>query len=96
MYLERNTDYDRFTRTIGFETILKTLTDDVIHYTGPQEGCRKPYLALLKGQIGSGKTALMKHLFRDLKSVNLFQPYLERNKRKLPIFSSQTNPETML
>ena len=72
MHLERNTDYDKKTHTIGFETILKTLSDDVIEYAGPQQGCIKPYVALVKGQIGSGKTALMKHLIRGLKQVPIF------------------------
>ena len=66
MRLERNTDNMTKRRTVGFETTLSSITKDIIAYSGKQEGDLKPYVALLKGQIGSGKTAFMKHLFNDL------------------------------
>ena len=66
MRLERNTDNLTKRRTIGFETTLKSIKNDIIQYSEKQEGVLKPYVALLKGQIGSGKTAFMKHLFNDL------------------------------
>ena len=96
MRLERNTDITKKRSTVGFETTLKTITNDIIKYSGKQEGDLKPYVALLKGQIGSGKTAFMKHLFNDLQTVPVFKPYLDRNKDKLPVFTSQTNAETTL
>ena len=96
MRLERNTDIKQKRRTVGFETTLKSITNDIIKYSGKQEGDLKPYVALLKGQIGSGKTVFMKHLFNDLQNAPVFKPYLDRNKDKLPVFTSQTNAETTL
>lgn len=95
MNFERSTDHKLTNRTIGFETTLMTLADDITAYPENKK-IRRPYVALVKGQIGSGKTALMKHLFRGLLGVNSFQPYLERHKKKLPIFTSWTNAETTL
>lgn len=97
MHLERDTNYDRRKKTIGFETTLRGLINEITDYSSPnKKGLLKPYVAVLKGQIGSGKTAFMKHLFNDMQNMPIFQPYLERNKGKLPIFTSNTNAETTL
>ena len=58
------------------------------------ENC--PYLAVIKGEIGSGKTAFARQLIDELHSTNDFVPYLRRNKEKLPIFTSTVNAETQL
>ena len=38
MRLERNTDIMKKRRTVGFETTLKTITNDIVNYSGKQEG----------------------------------------------------------
>ena len=80
MRLDRNTDVMKIRKTVGFETTLKTITNDIVKYSEPQKGDLKPYVALLKGQIGSGKTAFMKHLFDEMQELPVFKPYLDRNK----------------
>ena len=57
---------------------------------------QRPYIAMIKGESFSGKTAFIKHLFDELHSVPYWQPYLKANRDKLPIFVSQINVENKL
>ena len=46
--------------------------------------------------MGSGKTALVRHLFDELHENEAFKPYLNKISKKLPIFTSTINAETEL
>ena len=62
------------------------------YYTEP--GQDVPQINVIKGKIGSGKTAFMLSVLAELEKVDLFQPYLSRHKNKLPTFAGSVNPET--
>ena len=95
MNLQRSTDLQAETVTIGFETTMDDVKRGLAQYYS-QEEFRGPYVSIIKGAIGSGKTVFMKHLFAELKTVESFKPYLSQNREKLPIFTSNTNAETSL
>jgi len=61
-----------------------------------EEGyAESPYLAVVKGEVGSGKTAFAKHLIDELHQVSEFEAHIKSNNQ-LPIFTSVVNPETQL
>ena len=39
-----------------------------------------PLIFVIKGGVGSGKTAFVRHLFDELHEVDALQPYLQGNK----------------
>ena len=95
--LEKNPPpLDQTIKTIGFEEILRSVQDDILNFSEDSSDLNQPYLAIIKGQIGSGKTALVRHLISNLHEQIKFGEYLQQNKNKLPIFTSSINPETNL
>ena len=96
MNLERSSEnkvinYD----CIGFESIIEDLHQDLNDYFRKDK--TGPYIAMIKGEIGSGKTALALNLiqeFRDSPGPKIAE-YLEANKQ-LPIFTSMINAESEL
>ena len=69
---------------------------DIREYYTEDIYTESPYIGVLKGEVGSGKTAFAKHLIDDLNQISEFETYLLRNNGQLPIFSSVVNPETQL
>ena len=53
-------------------------------------------MIFIQGECGSGKTAFMKHLISELKTIQPFDQYYELNKHKLPVFASMINAESRM
>jgi Cdc6-like AAA superfamily ATPase len=96
MHLERNTDFNQKIRTLGFGEMMEGMVAEIVDYYSEESYENCPYLAVIKGEIGSGKTAFARQLIDELHSTNDFVPYLRHNKEKLPIFTSTVNAETQL
>ena len=98
--LERNSESSNVqkVRTMGFQEMLQDLRDDIVNYYTADETDQPdfPYLAIIKGEIGSGKTAFARNLIDDLHSSSEFNSYLNSNKGKLPVFASNINAETFM
>ena len=92
--LERNTESKMKVRTTNFSEILSSLTSDITEYYGETMQDEWPYMAVIKGEIGSGKTTFARNLIDELQNSNDFAPYLRANKGKLPVFASAINAET--
>ena len=81
---------------------MQNIVEDLTCYYIEEEGSsvnsldQRPYIAIVKGETFSGKTAFISHLFDELHSVPYWQPYLKANREKLPIFVSQINVENKL
>lgn len=82
------------TDTIGFDQLLDQLSDEVTEYFISDYNHKAPYLAVIQGEMGSGKTAFMRHLLDKLKTKRDFEGYLDNNKHKLPIFASTISCES--
>ena len=92
--LERNTEPNKKIQTLGFQDMRESLAADIAEYYSDENEQNWPYLAVIKGEVGSGKTAFARNLIDDLHKADEFGPYLRANKNKLPIFASAVNPET--
>ena len=99
LILQRDSNFDisKNADTLGFDELLDVMTNEIEEYFADSERT-DPYLALIQGEVGSGKTAFMRHLFEKLKECDQFADYLEvdSNKERLPIFASMINPESRL
>ena len=100
MILARDTNLDERSVTIGWDEILDDFAEELkIYYTASEDDDtldQHPYVAIIKGESFSGKTAFIKHLFDELHKVDYWQPYLRANRNKLPIFVSHINSENKL
>ena len=67
--LERNTDYTQKTKTKGFEETLSKISQDIVDYYTTTKSENIPLIFVIKGEVGSGKTALVRHLFDELHDV---------------------------
>ena len=68
--LERNTESFLKVRTPSFEAMLRDLTDDITEYYSEEPQRDFPYMAVIKGEIGSGKTVFARNLIDDLTNAN--------------------------
>lgn len=57
---------------------------------------REPYVAVIQGELASGKTVFVRHLFSELKQCELFADYIQDHQQSLPIFASSLNSETRI
>ena len=56
-----------------------------------------PYVAVVKGIVGAGKTAFIKHTIFDLQKLPLFQKLDKISGKKVdPVFASTLNADTFL
>lgn len=94
--LERNTENKMKVRTPSFEAMLRDIVGDITEYYSEEPHRDFPYMAVIKGEVGAGKTVFARNLIDDLQNANEFEPYLRANKGKLPIFASAINAETSL
>ena len=92
--LERNTEPSKKIHTLGFQEMRESLAADIAEYYSEDNEQNWPYLAVIKGEVGSGKTAFARNLIDDLHGAAEFGPYLRTHKNKLPIFASAVNNET--
>ena len=82
--------------TIGFEGIIQEEKFKLQEYFTNEQESSKPYITMVMGEVGSGKTSYMRHLISELKSVQPFEQYYESNKNRLPIFCASINAESAL
>ena len=64
--LERNTESKMKVKTNSFREILDSLTGDITDYFSEDNQRDWPYMAVIKGEIGSGKTTFARNLIDDL------------------------------
>ena len=70
MILARDSNLNERSVTIGYEESLKDLLDDLTDYyiNGMEDSLDvRPYVAIVKGETFSGKTAFIKHFFDELR-----------------------------
>ena len=63
------------TATVGFESLLEDMKNEVLLYFADSSN-KEPYIAVIQGEIGAGKTAFMRHLFQELKQSEQFSEYV--------------------
>ena len=56
--------------------MMDTLVNDITIYYSAEEN-EKPLITVIKGEIGSGKTAFVRNLIDELHQVTDFGPYLQ-------------------
>ena len=98
MNIERSTTIALHQNTIGLEDMINKAVEEVKKYYTEQDEQEQvsPQVTVIKGKIGSGKTAFIMSVLAELEKVNAFQPYLSRHKGKMPCFASKLNAETQL
>ena len=82
-------------KTFGFDAALDALKQDIVQYfESPPEA---PFLATIKGEIGSGKSVFALNLIDELLVTEQFRYYqTQSHGSKLPILTSTINPESDL
>ena len=70
--LERNTESKIKVRTVSFKETLSGLVADITEYFEEDNQRDWPYMAVIKGEIGSGKTTFARNLIDDLEGANEF------------------------
>ena len=95
MHLDRNTNLLEKQQTIGLEDMIREIVDDITDYFTEKETSNCPFVSVIWGNIGSGKSELMRQLIDEFHKIHSFEPYLERHN-DLPVFTSTLNPESEL
>jgi len=86
-------EQSKVVNTIGFEDMMIKMVAEVLDYFWKRPSV--PYVAFITGQIGSGKTAFIKHFIKALEDDPQTETYKHPHGR-LPIFASTVNAETRL
>ena len=96
MNLERNNDnkHEQIV-TFGFEAILENVTSEVKEYLTTSK-YNSPLLQVIRGEIGSGKTAFMRQIIDEIHKFDEFKDYIRDNNGKLPILTSKLSVEEQL
>ena len=81
-------------KTFGFESSLQNLKQEIIAFF-EQSDPNDPFLATIKGELGSGKTVFALNLIEELSTSYEFKQY-QSQFQKLPILTSTINPESDL
>lgn len=67
LFLEKNTEPGQKMRILGFNEMMYSLLSDITEYYSDREGTQDDaYLAVIKGELGSGKTAFARCLIDNL------------------------------
>lgn len=67
LFLEKNTEPGQRIRLLGFNEMMYGLVSDITEYYSDEEGAQQyPYMAVIKGELGSGKTAFARCLIDNL------------------------------
>lgn len=69
MHLERSTTTTLKSNVIGLQELIDRTVGDVTGYYYSQQRHLHPYVSVIKGKIGSGKTAFMKNVLAELEQV---------------------------
>ena len=71
--LDRNPERGERIRLEGFKETLDSIVSDIVeYYTDEESRCETPYLAVIKGEVGSGKTVFGREVINKLRSVSEF------------------------
>jgi type II secretory pathway predicted ATPase ExeA len=82
------------TPVLGFNDTINSVVLDIESYF--KEAENGPYLCMIKGQIGAGKTVFARNLIEELHNVPEFSEYLKNNRKQLPVFTSMVDAEREL
>ena len=104
MCLQRNSDSDKITKTVGYEQLITEMREEIRQYFVEDQFNSIPYLAVVKGEVGQGKTAFARHFLSELHTVPGISDLIKESNdsqnltanEELPIFSSSVNSETQM
>jgi pantothenate kinase-related protein Tda10 len=94
LILERSNDIKRRNKAVGIDHQLFDLTEKLLDFC-QQEDPNSPFMAVIKGEAGSGKTLFALNLLDEIANSSEFRMLNER-QGKLPIYSSSLNAESEL
>ena len=69
MLLDRNTNLLEKTQTFGFEKTISMVVSDITDYFTQKEMYNCPFVSVIRGNIGSGKTELMRQLIGEFHKI---------------------------
>lgn len=94
MIIERNGDQKNLNikKMVGCRELLEELILSLQDFFSKDAIIDQPFLAAIRGEIGSGKTYFARSLIEDLNKISDFQ----NSDGKMPVFTSSLNADTQL
>ena len=75
LIINRTNDIKKRAKTIGFESILDDLSEKLVDFA-KRDDSNQPFLAVIKGEVGSGKTTFALSLIEEIQSSQDFRMLL--------------------
>jgi len=91
---ERGSDLKKKNKPVAIDQTLFDLTEKLLEYCRNDDP-NQPFMAVVKGEVGSGKTLFALSLLDELNNSSDFRMLGER-QGKAPLFTSSLNAETEL
>ena len=95
LILDRSVDLKKKNRPIGIDNLLSDLEGSLIKFCKDDEYTNQPFLACIKGEVGSGKTLFVLNFIDRLTSSKEFR-FIQDKVGEMPLYTSSLNAESEL